>query len=204
MREHLTGGIVTAVYRDASVAAITESEWLARTQSTEMLGLLRDRASEKDLLRFAVACCRRIWLHLHDERSRRAVEMVASETSMDSSRRKSDSPPRCGPLWHSLMRSPGLTTGPTAISITRLIPPPSACTRTGCRFARSLTNRSSPGLSIAPCSWPSRCAYAAAIQRALPIRPIAQMHAQLAVETEAEYAEQCHLLRGIFAYPFAS
>ena len=49
-----------------------------------------------------------------------------------------------------------------------------------------------------------QCAYAAAIQRALPIHPIAQMHAQLAVETEAEYAEQCHLLRGIFAYPFAS
>jgi PAS domain-containing protein len=58
------------------VAPITESEWLAHWQSTEMLGLLRDRASEKDLWRFAVACCRRIWPHLHDERSRRAVEMT--------------------------------------------------------------------------------------------------------------------------------
>jgi hypothetical protein len=58
------------------VAPITESEWLAHTQSTEMLGLLRDRASEKDLWRFAVTCCRRIWPHLHDERSRRAVEMA--------------------------------------------------------------------------------------------------------------------------------
>ncbi len=48
-----------------------------------------------------------------------------------------------------------------------------------------------------------QCAYAAATHRVHPIRPIAQQHAQLAVETEAEYAEQCHLLRGIFGYPFA-
>jgi len=47
------------------------------------------------------------------------------------------------------------------------------------------------------------CAYAAAIHRVHPIRSTAQKHAQLAVETEAEYAEQCHLLRGIFGYPFA-
>src|SRR5271166_3381227 len=62
--------------REAVVAPITESEWLAHTQSTEMLGLLRDRACEKDLRRFAIACCRRIWPHIHDERSRRAVEMA--------------------------------------------------------------------------------------------------------------------------------
>ena len=33
---------------EAVVVPITESEWLAHTQSTEMLGLLRDRAGEKD------------------------------------------------------------------------------------------------------------------------------------------------------------
>jgi hypothetical protein len=47
------------------------------------------------------------------------------------------------------------------------------------------------------------CAYAAAIHRVHPNHPLAQKHAQLAVETEAEYAEQCHLLRGVFGYPFA-
>jgi hypothetical protein len=54
--------------------AITEAEWLACTQSTDMLGWLSlsQRASEADLRRFAVACCRRIWEHLVDERSRRA------------------------------------------------------------------------------------------------------------------------------------
>ena len=36
---------------EAVVVPITESEWLAHTQSTEMLGRLRDRACEKDLRR---------------------------------------------------------------------------------------------------------------------------------------------------------
>ena len=46
------------------------------------------------------------------------------------------------------------------------------------------------------------CAYAGAIYRVHPIHSKAQKHAQLAVETDAEYAVQCHLLRGIFGYPF--
>jgi hypothetical protein len=58
------------------VAPITEAEWLSHTQSTQMLGLLRDRACEQELRRFAIACCRRIWPHIHDERSRKAVEMA--------------------------------------------------------------------------------------------------------------------------------
>jgi hypothetical protein len=47
------------------------------------------------------------------------------------------------------------------------------------------------------------CAYANAIYRVHPIDSKAQKHAQLAIETDAEYAEQCHVLRGIFGYPFA-
>ena len=39
--------------------------------------------------------------------------------------------------------------------------------------------------------------------QAHPIHSKAQKNAQLAVETDAEYAEQCHLLRGIIGYPFA-
>src|SRR5262249_31684613 len=62
--------------REAVVAPIAESEWQAHTQSTEMLGLLRDRASVKDLRLFAIACCRRIWPYINDERSQRAVEMA--------------------------------------------------------------------------------------------------------------------------------
>ena len=55
---------------------ITEAEWLAHRQSTEMLGGRRDRACERDLRRFAIACCRRIWRHIPDDRSRKAVEMA--------------------------------------------------------------------------------------------------------------------------------
>ena len=184
------------------MAPITESEWLAHTQSTEMLGLLRDRASQKDLWRFAVACCRRIWPHLHDERSRRAVEMaerdidgrLAAEERLAAAR---------GAARRSPRRLPGSTSGPMAISITRLLPLPSACTRMRCRSAPALTTRSSPGLSIAPCSWPSSVLMPLPPTGFIPSDPIAQQHAQLAVETEAEYAEQCHLLRGIFGYPFA-
>ena len=41
-----------------------------------MLGLIRDRGGDKDLRRFAIACCRRIWPLIQDDRSRRAVEMA--------------------------------------------------------------------------------------------------------------------------------
>jgi hypothetical protein len=62
---------------------MTEAEWLASTDLTPMLDLLSVntrgvpvRASERKLRLFAVACCRRIWPLLTDERSRRAVEIA--------------------------------------------------------------------------------------------------------------------------------
>jgi hypothetical protein len=55
---------------------MTESEWLACTDSTPMLEFLRDKATERKWRLFAVACCRRIWHLLADEHSQDAVALA--------------------------------------------------------------------------------------------------------------------------------
>jgi hypothetical protein len=55
---------------------ITEADWLASTDPQRMLGYLRGRASDRKLRFFTVACCRRIWDRLEDERSREAVAVA--------------------------------------------------------------------------------------------------------------------------------
>jgi hypothetical protein len=55
---------------------MTERQWAACKNVSNMLQLLGRKASERKLRLFAAACCRRVWHHLTDERSRRAVELA--------------------------------------------------------------------------------------------------------------------------------
>jgi hypothetical protein len=59
---------------------MTEAEWLAANDPTEMLEEL-GTAYKRKLRLFACACCRRVWSHLQDSRSKLSVE--ASEQFAD-------------------------------------------------------------------------------------------------------------------------
>src|SRR5689334_8525624 len=57
---------------------ITEDEWLGSEDPAIMLGRFRGfiRPNHRKLRLFAVACCRCVWDHLLDERSRQSVEVA--------------------------------------------------------------------------------------------------------------------------------
>lgn len=63
---------------------MTEAEWLACTDSLGMLDFVWEGASNRKRRLFAVACCRRVWNRLKDERLRKAIE--AAEQHADQLR----------------------------------------------------------------------------------------------------------------------
>jgi hypothetical protein len=69
---------------------MTEAEWLTCTDPKVMLDFLRGKASNRKLRLFAVACCRRIWQLLAEDKSRKAIEVAeryADGSASDAERR---------------------------------------------------------------------------------------------------------------------
>jgi hypothetical protein len=58
---------------------VDEAEWLACTDPAPLLIFLRGKVSDRKLRLFAVACCRRLWHLLEDERSRTLVELCEAQ-----------------------------------------------------------------------------------------------------------------------------
>ncbi len=59
-------------------STMMEANWLKATLVAPMLYYLHDlgQTSDRKFRLFAVACCRQVWHHLDDERSRKAVEVA--------------------------------------------------------------------------------------------------------------------------------
>jgi hypothetical protein len=54
---------------------VTEVEWLTATDPAPMLKVVRDKASDRKLRLFGVACCRMVWQDFQEERIRRLVDV---------------------------------------------------------------------------------------------------------------------------------
>src|SRR5262245_3829857 len=56
---------------------MTEDEWLKASDHFEMLRFLRDKATDRKIRLFAVACCRRLW-DSFDDTKRQFLEAIES------------------------------------------------------------------------------------------------------------------------------
>ena len=67
---------------------LNEAKWLTCKDPTPMLVFLRDKASERKLRLFAVACCRRIWSLIPDKPGHKAVEQAERYADRAASRQQ--------------------------------------------------------------------------------------------------------------------
>jgi hypothetical protein len=181
---------------------VSEAEWRSFTQSITMLELLRPKASASNFRRFMIACCRRIWAHIPDERLRRAVEFaerdvegqLANDERIAAARsaalalaeafERLDVRRGNGHLYHAAWAAAVCAHTPEVPLETPNCKP-------------ELAGPYECALDVAIHS-----AYGGAISKVQGIESKAEMHARLTAETDTEYAAQCDLIREIWGYPF--
>ena len=64
---------------------MTEAEWRSSTEQGEMIGCVEESEKRRKIRLFCLACCRRVWGHLTDARSRAAVEAMEVEVERPDS-----------------------------------------------------------------------------------------------------------------------
>ena len=67
---------------------MTEAEWLACDNPEKMVEFCRGKVSDRKLRLFAVACCRRLWNLLTDDRSVEALDICEKYVEGVASRRR--------------------------------------------------------------------------------------------------------------------
>jgi hypothetical protein len=165
------------------------------------LGWLQSTASDRNLRRFMIACCRRIWPLVVDERSRRAVEsaeldvdgrlednerVAAAKGAADALADASENLDirSNGHLYHAAWAA-ALCSHSDRVPLQTPIYRPAISGLFDCAMDAA-----------------TNCAYSAAISKSQGIDSKAEKRARLDAETDAEYAAQCHLIRQIFDFPF--
>jgi hypothetical protein len=183
---------------------ITEDEWKSFKLSITMLDLLRPKASEVNFRRFMIACCRRIWTCIVDERLRNAVEVAeldvegrlgdderngaarSAALALAEASERLDIRRGNGHLYHAAW----------AAAICAYTPEVPLETP---RYKPELAGAYDCAVNVAINS-----AYAGAIAKVHGIESKAELHDRVTAETDAEYAAQCDLVREIFGYPFGT
>jgi hypothetical protein len=154
---------------------MTESEWRACDDPEEILEYLRGKASDRKLRLFAVACCRRIWHLLIDERSRKAV--LVAERDADQAR-----PEEVSEVFYQSQCA------------FRVCEYASDCHADAAWAACQLAEPSEDRLEKAV-----RVALLAASAAGYPTDSCYSTDRD---KIEVEYEHQCHLLRDVFGNPF--
>src|SRR4051794_35301454 len=87
---------------------MTEAKWLACSNTRAMLDFIADKASERKLRLFAIACCFSAWAYFSDERSRNAVRVMELFVDGQATQAELDraSLAAFGPYETAMMRGP--------------------------------------------------------------------------------------------------